>query len=97
MAFKGTARRGVGVIAKRWNPSVAIIDAYTSWDETVFHIVVPSSATVQGLDILTDAVLRPTIDPGELAKEKVVVLEEILEGAGETRTKSRKHSHAQCL
>ncbi len=80
MAFKGTARRGVGVIAKEVESLGGDINAYTSWDETVFHIVVPSSATVQGLDILTDAVLRPTIDPGELAKEKVVVLEEILEG-----------------
>ncbi|MGB6067288.1 MAG: pitrilysin family protein [Desulfomonilaceae bacterium] len=80
MAFKGTERRGVGQIAAEVEALGGEINAYTSWDETVFHITVPSSATSQGLDILTDAVMRPVIDPKELAKEKQVVLEEILEG-----------------
>ena len=80
MAFKGTERRGVGKIASEVEALGGEINAYTSWDETVFHVTVPSSATAQGLDILMDAVLRPVIDPGELEKEKQVVLEEILEG-----------------
>ena len=80
MAFKGTERRGVGQIAAEVEALGGETNAYTSWDETVFHITVPSSATSQGLDILTDAVLRPAIDPKELDKEKQVVLEEILEG-----------------
>jgi zinc protease len=80
MAFKGTERRGVGQIAAEVEALGGETNAYTSWDETVFHITVPSSATSQGLDILTDAVLRPIIDPKELDKEKQVVLEEILEG-----------------
>jgi zinc protease len=79
MAFKGTNKRGVGQIAQEVDQIGGQINAYTSWDETVFHITVPSSATSQGLDILTDAVLRATIDPQELEKEKKVVLEEILE------------------
>ena len=45
----------------------------------MFHVVVPSSATSNGLDIITDAVFRSTIDQKELEKEKKVVLEEILE------------------
>jgi len=80
MAFKGTERRGLGKIAYEIEALGGDINAYTSWDETVFHVTVPSSATTQGLDILTDAVLRPVIDPSELEKEKQVVLEEILEG-----------------
>jgi zinc protease len=80
MAFKGTERRGVGQIASEVEALGGEINAYTSWDETVFHITVPSSATAQGLDILTDAVFKPVIDPKELDREKQVVLEEILEG-----------------
>lgn len=80
MAFKGTERRGLGKIAYEIESLGGEVNAYTSWDETVFHLTVPSSATAQGLDILTDAVLRPVIDPNELEKEKQVVLEEILEG-----------------
>ncbi len=90
MAFKGTERRGVGEIAAEVEALGGDINAYTSWDETVFHITVPSNATDQGLDILLDAVLRPVIDEKELAKEKQVVLEEILEGTERPSTKSFK-------
>jgi zinc protease len=79
MAFKGTKRRGVGRIAEEVEELGGEINAYTTWDETVFHVVVPSSATSSGLDIITDAVFRSVIDQKELEKEKKVVLEEILE------------------
>lgn len=90
MAFKGTERRGVGQIAAEIEALGGAINAYTSWDETVFHVTVPSHATVQGLDILTDAVFRPVIDPKELAREKQVVIEEILEGEERPERKSSK-------
>ncbi len=80
MAFKGTERRGVGEIAAEVEALGGRTNAYTSWDRTVFFVTVPSRAVEQGLDILTDAVIRPKIDPDELEKEKKVVLEEILEG-----------------
>jgi zinc protease len=79
MAFKGTQKRGVGQIAKEIEQIGGEINAYTSWDETVFHALVPSSAVSQGIDIITDAVLRSTIDANELEKEKKVVIEEIFE------------------
>jgi zinc protease len=78
MAFKGTPKRGVGSIATEVEQVGGEINAYTSWDETVFHVVVPSSAAKRGMDIITDAVFRSVIDPVELEKEKKVVLEEIL-------------------
>lgn len=90
MAFKGTERRGVGRIAAEVESLGGDINAYTSWDETVFHVTVPSNATAQGLDILTDAVLNPTLDPSELEKEKQVVLEEILEGEERPASKASK-------
>jgi len=90
MAFKGTERRGVGKIASEVEALGGEINAYTSWDQTVFHVTVPSIKTSEGLDILTDAVFRPVIDPGELDKEKQVVLEEILEGEERPERKASK-------
>lgn len=80
MAFKGTQRRGVGEVAREVEALGGDTNAYTSLDRTVFYVTVPSDAVIQGLDILTDAVLNPAIDPQELEKEKQVVIEEILEG-----------------
>ncbi|MEJ2717170.1 MAG: pitrilysin family protein [Deltaproteobacteria bacterium] len=90
MAFKGTKTRGVGKIAGEIEALGGDINAYTSWDQTVFFVTVPSAATAKGLDILTDAVLNPVIDPGELAKEKEVVIEEILEGEERPERKASK-------
>ncbi|MHB8203793.1 MAG: M16 family metallopeptidase, partial [Desulfomonilaceae bacterium] len=79
MAFKGTARRGVGQIAKEIEALGGEINAYTSWDETVFHIAAPSTEIANILDILVDAVFNPALDSEELNREKQVILEEILE------------------
>ncbi|MGO9116360.1 MAG: M16 family metallopeptidase [Desulfomonilaceae bacterium] len=78
MAFKGTKRRGVGQIDKEVQEIGGQMNAYTSWDETVIHVVVPSPVTSHAIDIITDAAFRAVIDPNELEKEKKVVLEEEL-------------------
>lgn len=90
MAFKGTERRGVGKIASEVEALGGDTNAYTSWDETVFHVTVPSTALGQGMDILLDAVLHPSIDKEELEKEKQVVIEEILEGEERPERKASK-------
>ncbi|MFC1836437.1 M16 family metallopeptidase [Thermodesulfobacteriota bacterium] len=90
MAFKGTERRGVGEIAREVEALGGATNAYTSLDETVFHVTVPSRATLKGLDIILDAVLNPIVDPKELEKEKQVVVEEILDGLERPVRKSTK-------
>lgn len=90
MAFKGTQRRGVGQMASEVKALGGSTNAYTSWDKTVFFVTVPSDKVLQGLDILTDAVINPVIDAEELEKEKKVVLEEILEGEERPARKSFK-------
>ncbi len=90
MAFKGTDRRDVGKIAAEVEALGGEINAYTSWDETVYYITSPSTAVNQSLDILTDAVLKPKIDQGELEKEKQVVLEELMDSEERPERKSSK-------
>lgn len=77
MLFKGTAKRGVGAIAADVEGAGGNINAWTSDDQTVYHLVVPAREFDMGLDILADAVQQSAFDPDELAKEIQVVLEEI--------------------
>ncbi len=77
MLFKGTGRRPVGQIAKEVEAAGGDMNAYTSFDETVFYINMSAKRMDVGLDILADAAIDPTFDLGELTKEKEVVVEEI--------------------
>jgi zinc protease len=80
MLFKGTARRGVGEIAQEVEAAGGDINAWTSFDQTVFHIVMASRYFDAGLDILADAIQNSSFDPGELERELKVVLEEVKQG-----------------
>ncbi len=77
MLFKGTDTRGVGEIAGIIESVGGDINAYTSFDNTVYHLTVPSRHFPTGLDVISDAIQRSSLDEAELAKELEVVLEEI--------------------
>jgi zinc protease len=77
MLFKGTAQRGVGEIASDVEAAGGEINAWTSFDQTVYHIVLSSREKEKGVEILGDAIHHSTFDQGELDKERVVILEEI--------------------
>ncbi len=78
MWFKGTDRLAPGEVAKRIEASGGDVNAYTSFDETVYYCTPASRHFEAGLDILSDAVLHSIFDPEELSREKEVVVEEIL-------------------
>jgi zinc protease len=80
MLFKGTERRGVGQIAHEIEAAGGDINAWTSFDQTVYHLVLASRYFDTGLDILADAVQRSSFDPTELERELKVVLQEIKQG-----------------
>ncbi len=80
MIFKGTEKRGVGEIAQEIESCGGYINAYTSFDHTLYHAVVASRFFDLGLDVLQDAVQNAAFDPVELEREKEVVLEEIKRG-----------------
>jgi len=77
MLFKGTERRGVGDVAGEIEGAGGRINAYTSFDVTVYYSTLPSDALSVGLDVLVDAVRNSTFDPSEIDREIEVVLEEI--------------------
>src|SRR5437762_11625770 len=76
MFFKGTAKRGVGDIAKETKASGGYLNAHTIYDNTTYFTVLPSSGFAAGLDIQADAYANSLIDAGELGKELEVIIQE---------------------
>jgi predicted Zn-dependent peptidase len=54
-----------------------MLNAYTSHDLVAFHITVRAEAAPQAIDLLSDFVARPRLDPEELDRERGVVIQEI--------------------
>lgn len=77
MMFKGTKRRAPGQIASEVENLGGEINAYTSFDQTVYTLALSSRFAAEGVDILHDATTNSLFDPDELAREKLVILEEI--------------------
>jgi zinc protease len=80
MLFKGTTTRGVGEIAQEIEGAGGDINAFTSFDHTVYHITLASRFLSIGLAVMADAIQHSSFDPEELRKEQEVVLEEIKRG-----------------
>jgi zinc protease len=77
MLFKGTTTRGVSGIAREVEREGGSINAYTSFEQTVYYINIPSENWQTAVDILADCMQHATIPEDELLKEKQVILREM--------------------
>lgn len=77
MLFKGTAKRGSQEISRQVHAVGGYINAYTTYDRTVYYLDVPSESVELAMDILADMGLCATLPPDEVEKEKDVILREI--------------------
>ncbi len=77
MLFKGTTTRGVAGIAQEIERKGGYINAYTSFEQTVYYINIPSENWQTAVDILADCMMNATIPEEELLKEKQVILREM--------------------
>jgi zinc protease len=77
MLFKGTTTRPGSRIDQEVQEAGGYMNAYTSFDRTVFHIDVPNTGARVALDILCDIMQNATLPPDELAKEQQVILREM--------------------
>ena len=79
MVFKGAAGRNARQLAEAIEAGGGQMNAETGFERTVFHV----RTLPEGLDgasaLLSDILLRPTLDPGDLERERRVVLQEIAE------------------
>ena len=80
MLFKGTKTRGKNEIAQKIQDVGGYINAYTSFDRTVFWIDVPKDGVATALDILADAMMNSTLPPEEYQKEQEVIRREFAMG-----------------
>ena len=78
LVFKGgesyPTYRDVNETAERMGAS---LNAYTSHDLVAFHITARAEVAPAAIDLLSDFVGRPRIDPAELDRERGVVVQEI--------------------
>ena len=77
MLFKGTARRSALDIALEVDRVGGSINAFTDHETTCYYCVLPAAHAALALDILCDMVSSATLAEEEIAKEKVVVINEI--------------------
>jgi zinc protease len=85
MLFKGTEKRGVGRIAQEVADHGGHMNAFTSFERTVYHIDAPvdggKAGTTSGLDtaidVIADSIMHSTLPEDEYKKEQQVILREL--------------------
>ena len=80
MLFKGAGRRDANEIAQTVQAQGGYINAYTSFDRTVYWIDAPSSGTMTCLDVLCDVIGDATLPEDEFENESDVIRREIAMG-----------------
>ena len=80
MLFKGTKTRSANQIAQSIQEVGGYINAYTSFDRTVFWIDVPKDGVSTALEVLTDAMMNSNLPPDEYKKEQEVIRREFAMG-----------------
>jgi predicted Zn-dependent peptidase len=79
MVFKGTAKRDGDAITLGFNLMGAEFNAYTSFEETVFHARVLSDQLPNAIELLAD-MMRPRLNEDDFIRERDVIIAEITRG-----------------
>ncbi|MGE5484240.1 MAG: M16 family metallopeptidase [Ignavibacteriales bacterium] len=77
MLFKGTARRSARDLAVAIEGRGGVLNAFTAREYTCVYAKVLSEDVDVALDVLSDMVVNPRLDPADVEREKGVVVEEI--------------------
>lgn len=80
MLFKGTSRRDANEIAQTVQGAGGYVNAYTSFDRTVYWIDTPADGFETCLDVLCDVVADSQLPEEEFAKEAEVIRREFAMG-----------------
>ena len=77
MAFKGTARRSAAQIAEEIENVGGHINAYTAREQTAYYVKLLKEDLALGADIIGDILTHSSFEPGEIERERGVILQEI--------------------
>jgi zinc protease len=80
MLFKGTKTRTTSAIAQQIQDVGGYINAYTSFDRTVYWIDVPKAGVPTAIQVLSDAMMNSTLPEEEYIKEQEVIRREFAMG-----------------
>ena len=80
LMFKGTPTRGNSQMAQQIQDLGGHLNAYTSFDRTVYHVDLPSDNALAALEILGDSVFNSTLPAEEYDKEMEVIRREFAMG-----------------
>jgi zinc protease len=80
LLFKGTERRAGREISATVQAHGGSINAYTTYDRTVYYIDLPANHVEVAVDLLADMTLHSTLPADEVARERDVILREIAMG-----------------
>src|SRR5580692_8378188 len=70
LVFKGTRKFGVGEVAKTVEGAGGELNAYTTFDQTVFHVTISRDFLDVGLDCIGEMMGFPKFDPIEIDRER---------------------------
>lgn len=102
LVFKGSDKYKVGEIANVVEASGGELNAYTSFDQTVFYVTISKNFSDVALSVVSQMMGHPTFDPAETDSEREVVCEEIKMGKDSPQRRSsqllfstafKKHSY----
>lgn len=77
LLFKGTERRTAFDIAKEIDSVGGTLNAFTGREYTCFYAKVIDKNLPLAIDLLSDIFLHPLMEPGDVEKERMVILQEI--------------------
>jgi len=80
MLFKGTSKLGLGEVARGVQERGGYINAYTSFDRTVYWIDTPSDGAAEAIEVLIDAASDSLMPADEVEKEQEVIRREFAMG-----------------
>ncbi len=79
LVFKGAGEMGARDIVERIEAEGGTINAATGYERTSFEIRALDGSLGLAMQVVSDLVFRPTLDPAEIEREKDVVAQEIAE------------------
>jgi predicted Zn-dependent peptidase len=91
MLFKGTGKRTALQIARDVDRVGGIINAFTEKEATCIYVILPKEHLRLAFDVLSDMTVGSLLDPGEMEKEKAVIVNEIL--SVDDSPEERGHEH----
>ena len=82
LLFKGTDKYSLGEIASIVETSGGELNAYTSFDHTVYYVTIASEFQDIALDVIREMILYPSFKKEDIDAEREVVIEEIKRSKG---------------